>query len=50
MTEPGKLDGIIKVGNGPGKALFQGELYHIGERVRGTTFTIDFPLSESGRM
>jgi hypothetical protein len=39
-TEPGSLDGIIKVGNGPGKAFFQGELYQVGDRVRGTTFTI----------
>ena len=40
MTEPGKLDGIVKVGDGPSRALFQGKLYQIGERVRGTTFTI----------
>jgi hypothetical protein len=39
-TEPGKLDGIVKVGNGPGKALFRGELYQVGDRVRGTTFTL----------
>jgi hypothetical protein len=40
IMEPGKLDGIVKVANGPGKALFQGELYQVGERVRGTNFTI----------
>ncbi len=40
MTEPGKLDGIIKVGQGPGKALFQGELYQVGDKVRGTDFTL----------
>ena len=40
VTEPGKLDGIVKIGNSPGKALFQGELYQIGERVRGTAFTL----------
>ena len=40
LVEPGRLDGIIKVGNGPGKALFQGELYQAGDRIRGTTFTI----------
>jgi len=40
MTEPGKLDGIIKVGNGPGKALFDGELYQVGDKIRGTNFTL----------
>jgi hypothetical protein len=40
MTEPGKLDGIVRVGDGPRKALFQGELYQVGQRVRGTTFTL----------
>ena len=40
MTEPGKLDGIVKFGNGPRRALFQGELYQIGQRVRGTTYTL----------
>jgi len=39
-TKPGKLDGIIKVGDAPGQALFQGKLYKIGERVRGTTFIL----------
>jgi hypothetical protein len=38
--EPGKLEGIVQVGDGPSKALFQGELYQIGERVRGTSFII----------
>ena len=40
LTEPGRLDGIIKVGDGPSKALFQDELYQVGERVRGTNFVI----------
>jgi hypothetical protein len=40
MMEPGKLDGIVKVGSAPTKALFQGELYQVGERVRGTNFII----------
>ena len=40
MTEPGKLDGILKVGNRPGQALFQGELYQVGEKIRGTNFTL----------
>ena len=53
MTEPGKLDGIVKVGSGPGKALFQGELYQVGEKVRGTNFTLtevgdDFVTLKSG--
>jgi hypothetical protein len=53
MPEPGKLDAIVKVGNGPGKALFQGELYQVGDKVRGTSFTIvavedDFVTLKSG--
>jgi hypothetical protein len=40
MTEPGKLDGIVRVGNGPRQALFQGKLYGVGETVSGTTFTL----------
>ena len=40
LLEPGKLDGIVKVGDGPGKALFQGELYQVGDKVRGTSFII----------
>jgi hypothetical protein len=53
MTEPGKLDGIVKAGNGPGKALFQGELYQVGDIVRGTNFTLaavedDFVTLKSG--
>jgi hypothetical protein len=39
-TEPGKLDGILQVGNGPRQALFQEQLYQVGDRIRGTTFTI----------
>lgn len=40
LPEPGKLDGIVKVGNGPGEALFKGELYKAGDTVRGTSFVI----------
>ena len=40
MTEPGRLDGIIKSRSGPGKALFQGVLYQVGDKVRGTNFTL----------
>ncbi|MGD1001580.1 MAG: hypothetical protein ABSA67_12885 [Candidatus Brocadiia bacterium] len=52
-TEPGKLDGIVKVGAGPGKAVFQGEFYQVGDRVRGTSFIIvavddDFVTLKSG--
>jgi hypothetical protein len=38
--EPGKLEGIVQVGDGPSKALFPGALYQTGERVRGTSFII----------
>jgi hypothetical protein len=40
MTEPGKLDGIVRIGDGPRQALFQGKLYRVGETVSGTTFTL----------
>ncbi len=52
-TEPGKLDGIVKVGGGPGEALFQGESYKVGDKVRGTSFIVvavedDFVTLKSG--